>query len=376
MALFLIALLLVYGGVHLYFFLKLKYLFGFGFPVNLIVALFLMFMVVSPILIRVLEQSGWDSWLRHLAFLSYSWMGFIFLSFCFLLVFDVFWVTVFLTGTVQKSEVSGVIRLIYAFAITAGAFICFYGYFEAKTIGVTTVKIKTPIIQSAADSIRIVQISDVHLGLIMREDRLLRILNKVEELAPDILVSTGDLVDGEMNDLHHLSSFLKDINAPYGKFAVTGNHEFYAGIHQATAFIEAAGFRLLRDEAALVKGSILIAGVDDPAEKGFGLNGNQSEMKNMKCFQGDYFRILLKHQPTIAQQNGETPFDLQLSGHTHKGQIAPFNLITALFYPYLAGRYDLGEGHILYVSRGSGTWGPPMRFLSPPEVVAIDLVPG
>jgi hypothetical protein len=226
---------------------------------------------------------------------------------------------------------------------------------------------------NTVNRLRIVQISDVHLGLIVREDRLRTIINVVKELQPDILVSTGDLVDGQINELDGLSDLFKEINPVFGKFAITGNHEFYAGLDQAIAFTEKAGFTLLRGKAVNINGVINIAGVDDRTAERYGLYADINEAKLLSGLDQEVFTLLLKHRPRVHE--GSTGlFDLQLSGHTHKGQIFPFSLVTAMYFPMDSGFINLPARSSLYVSRGTGTWGPPMRFLSPPEITVFDIV--
>jgi predicted MPP superfamily phosphohydrolase len=222
--------------------------------------------------------------------------------------------------------------------------------------------------------VRIVQISDVHLGLLIREPRLARILEKVTAASPDIFISTGDLVDGQTDSLNGVGNLLREIKAPLGKYAVTGNHEFYAGLDRSLKFMKQAGFRVLRGEGTSVAGLINIAGVDDPVVKGYGRSREAPEREILSGLPGDKFTLFLKHRPDV-EKSAEGLFDLQLSGHAHKGQLFPFTFIVRLVFPQIAGLYDLSSGSHLYVSRGSGTWGPPIRFLAPPEVTVIDLVP-
>jgi predicted MPP superfamily phosphohydrolase len=221
---------------------------------------------------------------------------------------------------------------------------------------------------------RIVQISDVHLGLIVRKERLAGIVEKIKAAGPDLLVSTGDLVDGSMDNPETLAAMLKELDVKHGKFAVIGNHEDYAGIRRSVDFIEKAGFTLVRGEAASFLPWLSIAGVDDPAGGSFGNPLQLSEKEILTQIPKDHFSLLLKHRPHV-DESALGHFDLQLSGHTHKGQIFPFTLIIKSLFPIDAGRLDLQDGSTLYVSRGTGTWGPPIRFLSPPEVTVIDLVP-
>jgi predicted MPP superfamily phosphohydrolase len=266
-------------------------------------------------------------------------------------------------------------RLNLFIPLLCAVFILIVGFFEARDIRIEKITLRTPKIPEEVGRLRIAQISDVHAGLIVREERLKRILSSVEEAKPDILVSTGDLVDGQIDNLSSLSEMLRDVNPRYGKYAITGNHEFYAGLQQALLFTEEAGFTLLRGEGVVVGGLINIAGVDDPAGKRYSLYTDVSETELLSKLPREKFTILLKHRP-LVNRDALGFFDLQLSGHTHKGQIFPFNLFTMLYYPEHAGFLPLEGKASLYVSRGSGTWGPPIRFLSPPEVTIIDLLYG
>ncbi|GBE04155.1 putative metallophosphoesterase [bacterium BMS3Abin09] len=248
-----------------------------------------------------------------------------------------------------------------------------YGYYEAGTIRTEHLVIKTTKIPKDKNRFRIVQISDVHLGLIIGEERLRKIIEAIRSADPDLLVSTGDLVDGQIDGLHGLAELFGEIKAPYGKFAVPGNHEYYAGFDKAMEFIRDAGFTILKGVAVNIPRTINIAGVDDPEGMRFGLYKDIRENEILSTLDPNQFTLLLKHRPIIDKVSLGM-FDLQLSGHTHNGQIFPFNLIVQIFFPNISGYFPLKGNSHLYVSRGTGTWGPPIRFLSPPEVTVIDLV--
>jgi hypothetical protein len=179
-------------------------------------------------------------------------------------------------------------------------------------------------------------------------------------------------VDGELDGVAGLAEILRGIPAPRGKFAVLGNHEYYAGIDRAIAFTRESGFTLLRDESVTIGDAVRIAGVDDPAGARFARTGGTSEAALLGNRPDGRFTVLLKHRPQLDPATGGK-FDLQLSGHTHHGQIFPFRLLTRLIYPLLAGDHPAPGGGILHVSRGTGTWGPPMRFLAPPEITVVDI---
>jgi predicted MPP superfamily phosphohydrolase len=281
-----------------------------------------------------------------------------------------------LIGSILRSNLSSYApssRLAFFIPALVTATIAIYGYFEARSISSEHIVITSPKIPKEVKRFTIVQISDVHLGLIVREGRLEKILSKVKEAQPDILVSTGDLVDGQIDDLTGLAELLNAIHPGFGKFAVTGNHEFYAGLDQALRFTERAGFTVLRGEARDVAGFVTIAGEDDPTARYFGGFRGASEQRILAGVSRERLVVLLKHRPVIGEKELGL-VDLQLSGHTHKGQIFPFTYASKAFYPYNAGLVSLPHHFYLYVSRGSGTWGPPIRFLAPPEVTIITLV--
>jgi predicted MPP superfamily phosphohydrolase len=328
--------------------------------------------------VRISEKQGFDLLARYLSYVGYTWMGIIFLLFAFMLSFDIIRLFLYAGELILKIDLSGLkpnalLNFIVPLLLSLG--ISFYGYFEAQNIKTESVTIRTVKIPEAVGRIKIVQISDVHTGLIVREKRLKKILEKVKRAEPDILVSTGDLVDGQINNLAGFSGLFREIEPRFGKFAITGNHEYYAGLEQAVTFTRKAGFTILRGEGITVHDIVTIAGVDDPAGRPYGLYTEVSEKELLSRLNRDKFTVLLKHRPIIDEESAGL-FDLQLSGHTHKGQIFPFSLITKLYYPIHAGYVQNNDGTSLYVSRGSGTWGPPIRFLSPPEITIIELVYG
>jgi len=376
MTLFLLTFFLLYGGMHFYAFMKARAAFAFNTLTGIGVALFMLIMILAPVIVRLSERAGFELFARLMSFAGYTWLGVLFLFVSGSLLIDIYRLLMYSGGLIVKRDLSYLtVSAKYAFLVpfVFSLAIAVYGYFEARDIRVETVTIKTSKIPAEVGRLRIAQISDVHLGLIVREERLKRILKEVKSVNPDILVSTGDLVDGQINKLTGLAEILKSVNPRYGKFAITGNHEFYAGLAQALNFTENAGFKILRGEGLTIPGVINIAGVDDPQAKTYGLYRGKQEKDLLSVFPREEFVLLLKHRP-LVDKSAVGLFDLQLSGHVHKGQIFPFSIITGLYYPTQAGLANLSDISRLYVSRGSGTWGPPIRFLSPPEVTVIDIV--
>jgi uncharacterized protein len=374
LSIFLLTFFLVYGGVHAYFFVKAKGALGLGLPAATCLALFLMLMLIAPILVHVVERGGNEPAARTVAYAGYFWMGFLFFFFCVSLTTDLYRVAFYVASHLSRSEFSRFCltgKVAFLFASCCAVAACFYGYFEAAGVHTERILIKSAKIPASVGRITLVQVSDVHLGLIVRRERLLRLINKIIKANPDILVSTGDLVDGQIDGLGELAAELRRIKPKYGKYAVTGNHEFYAGLDQALDFTRKSGFTILRGETALVGGCLAVAGMDDQAGPGVGRSAS-GENDILERVPRNHFSVVLRHRPIIrASSLGH--FDLQLSGHVHKGQMFPFNLVTFMFYPVRTGYTYLGRGSALYVSRGSGTWGPPMRFLAPPEMTVIVL---
>jgi predicted MPP superfamily phosphohydrolase len=375
LGLFLFTFFLIYGGTHLYFFLKVRGAFAPGIAYSLLLALFLLVMVLSPVLVRALEKEGLELPARLMAYTGYLWMGFLFLFFSASIALDIYHLLLRAVAFLFHRDLAPFFlsqRVALALPLVWGMAATCYGYFEALDIKTERLVIESPKIPRSVGKLTIVQISDLHLGLIVRQERLERVVAQIRGASPDILVSTGDLVDGEINRLTGLAELLGEIRPRYGKFAVTGNHEIYAGLREALAFTGKAGFRVLRGEGAVAGGVVNIAGVDDPVLRRVSNGPPASEKRLLETLDRGIFTLLLKHRPAVEGASLGL-FDLQLSGHVHKGQIFPFNLATHLFYPVKMGFSLQPQGSALYVSRGTGTWGPPIRFLAPPEVTVIEL---
>lgn len=375
MSLFLLTFFVLYGGMHYYGYRKLVGAFTISTPIAVCLILFMAFMVCAPILVRLAERNGLETLAEPLAFAGYSWMGFLFLFCVAAMAVDAVCLLARAGGALLGMDAALIlpnVRQAFTAACLVSLGVAVYGYFEALSPRTEKVVIATSKLPRSIARFTIVQVSDVHLGLIVGGERLRRIIARIEEARPDMLVSTGDLVDGQMNSPGNLAAELAKLNPRYGKFAITGNHEFYAGIDHALDFTRGAGFTVLRGRSVDAGGVLTVAGVDDPAGQSFGTRAIP-EREVLEKSVGEKFVLLLKHRPVVAGDSAGL-FDLQLSGHVHKGQIFPFGLVTRLFYPAGTGFLPVDGSGSLYVSRGTGTWGPPIRFLAPPEVTVIELV--
>lgn len=368
MALVIALFFAVYGGVHVYVFAKFHALFR---ARRWLLTTALALLWLSVLAVEVLAHAGAaPAAVVPLAWVAYVWMGVVFLFFALSLAVDfvAVWARVGNAATLQqwlsepaRSVVVGVAALI----VTSYGLIAAHDV-TVERVTLTTTKLATPL--------RIAQISDLHLGVLTNAQRVQRLVSDVNNLAPDVVVMTGDLVDMQMDHFEKFGAVLAQLHAPRGKYAVFGNHEVFAGLEGARAFIERAGFTLLSNAGVAVDDVINIVGVDDPAVQGLRAVPDIVESTLLAQYNGRRYTVLLKHQPIVAPDS-RGRFDLQLSGHTHGGQIFPFGLLTKIVYRAPMGLSSVAPDSWLYVSRGSGTWGPPMRVLAPPEISLIELVP-
>jgi predicted MPP superfamily phosphohydrolase len=234
----------------------------------------------------------------------------------------------------------------------------------------------------ALSGFTIAQLSDLHVGPTIGERHVRRIVEQVNALRPDLVAITGDLVDGTVDELADAVAPLARLSARHGVFFVTGNHEYYAGVGPWFQELRRLGIRVLRNERVIVGdagASFDLAGVDDySAHRRPGVEYADDVRGALEGRDPDRSLVLLAHQPRTSAVGDavRAGVELQLSGHTHGGQIAPWNLVVAAVFPYVKGLYrHAEEGRVgqVYVSRGTGYWGPPMRLGAPPEIGRIVL---
>ena len=332
----------------------------------------MLIMVVAPILLRLLEQGGHETTARLLAWVAYCWMGLLFFAFSLTVVLAVWELTAWglarLLPVLPALSVYG--RTSAGLVLVVAMVASVYGLFEARSLRVETVPLTTDKLPAGCQRLRIVQVSDLHLGLLLREPALRPVIARLRELQPDLLVVTGDMVDAQINHLAGLSELWQQLNPPLGKYAVLGNHEVYAGLGQSLDFLRASGFTVLRNTFLKAGDTLNLVGVDDPT-----VGSPVAEGALLAAARPGLYTILLKHRSEF-DPSPQGHFDLQLSGHAHRGQLFPFNLLTGRRFPMQDGLDLLPGSGYLYASRGTGTWGPPMRLGSPPEITVFDLTPG
>ncbi len=238
-------------------------------------------------------------------------------------------------------------------------------------IQVKEVPVRVPRLPEALRGLRIVQISDVHIGALLRKEWLQAVVSRIQSLAPDLIAITGDLVDGTVGELAAQVAPLGQLSAPRGVFFVTGNHEYYSGADSWLQHLPTLGIRPLQNERVKLAPGLEIAGINDLSAHGSSAPDLDRALRGRDP---DGALILLAHQPKQFLEAATKDVQLTLSGHTHGGQIWPFSWVVALVQPYVAGLHRRGESQ-LYVSRGTGFWGPPIRVGAPPEITLLKLEP-
>jgi len=223
-------------------------------------------------------------------------------------------------------------------------------------------------------SFKIVAVSDIHLGSIIGEKRISKMVGMINSLKPDLVCIAGDLLDEDPGSViqQDLGSCLDKIDSKFGVYAVTGNHEYIGGIKKALPFFENHGIKVLRDDYVLVDEKIYVVGREDRDSRRFSGIKRKSIKEIMKGVDKSKPIILMDHQPFHLQETNNSGIDLQISGHTHHGQIWPLQLITKRIFEKSWG-YVKKNGVHYYVSSGFGTWGPPVRIGNRPEIVEINI---
>lgn len=252
--------------------------------------------------------------------------------------------------------------------------IAFFCTISADYEGKKIPQIKTTTIFSdkITENKKIIVLSDLHLSRTISPEKIKDIVQKTNEQQPDAVLLVGDIIDDDVQYVKPLINILKNLSAPDGIFFTTGNHEFYVGYEQSVHLIKTAGFKALENEAIAINDSFYIGGVPDiPSSRRFHHSANVKEA--FKDVPPSAFRLLMSHTPVLYTP--DDPIDFIVSGHTHGGQIFPFHIFSWLYnHHYLAGLYQIDDKKQIYVSRGTGQWGPQMRFLAPAEISVIHII--
>jgi predicted MPP superfamily phosphohydrolase len=393
-AVFMLVALGILGGMHAYLWLRLVRDPALPDAWRRLLSVLLALLAIGIPVGLILGRSATGRLARIAPIAAATWLGVAFLLFCSVAAFDL----VRLAGaglgflldwirTRPEPPADPERRVVLARALAGGAALVAGG---ASAIGarsalgpaqIEEVPITLERLPAALSGFTIAQISDLHVGPTIRDKEVRRVVEQTNAMKPDLVAITGDLVDGGVAELGGIIAELANLKARHGVVFVTGNHEYYSGAEPWMAELRRLGVRVLSNERVRVGdagASFDLAGVDDwrfttsehpggyPAALARALAGRDPERS----------LVLLQHQPRGMDEAVGAGVELQLSGHTHGGQIVPFNLLVSFAYPYVAGLYRhrtaAGRGQI-FVSRGTGFWGPPLRLGAPPEIAKVIL---
>ena len=368
----------IFSAMNLYIFWRMRAAFGPG-KWQWAVLLLMAGMVYLFTQRRAVIGSPWESAVHTVSLL---WVGVILITVTWVFALDAARLASWVVDSLAGTRLGHFLRPPRSMAFVLGMclLLSVYAVFEAMSIRTVHLTIPANKLPPGLNRLRLVVLSDVHInGLAGVSFRLNRIVEAAKTTDADILISLGDLADTDMRKKTREAELLRSIPARIGKFAVLGNHEAYSGMENAIRFTEDAGFRVLRSEVARA-GGIDIVGVDDPVFISGGTKEEEAVCRELLHSLGadretGKFILLLRHRP--GKHVGMAGlFDLQLSGHTHGGQIWPAWIFTKWANGFSSGMAVVHGEHgtsRMYVSRGSGAWGPPMRLFTPPEVTVIDL---
>jgi hypothetical protein len=251
-----------------------------------------------------------------------------------------------------------------------------YGLYESHRLPrVKEIVVPLRNLPLALEDLRIVQITDLHIGPTLKKNFLDKVVQRVNSLNPDIIALTGDLVDGSFAKLRNEVAPIGNLKSRYGNFFVTGNHEYYSGVWDWLEEVKKLGFLALNNENVILKiknAELVLAGVTDFTAGTMYPAHRTSPAKALQGTKGNLIKILLAHQPKSITESVKEDVDLQISGHTHGGQFLPWNFFVSLDQPYTYGLHRRDHTWI-YVSRGTGYWGPPLRLGAPSEITLIKL---
>lgn len=339
------------------------------------VVIFLL-LALSFILAEFTEKSGITCGNRFLALTGAYWLAF--LLYCILLIAcidivraaDFFFHFLPAAEQLRSAHMPQKLMAIVAglsLAVTAA------GSYVAANPAVKTVDLYIDKAKTGDPYLDIIMVSDLHLGNIITKKHLERLVNRINEYSPDIVLLPGDFFDENLKPViqDNMGGLIESIKSRYGIYAVTGNHEYIGGVEEAVAYMRKHGIRVLRDESVVADG-LVITGREDRSAKRFGGRARRDLGELVKEIDTGMPVLVMDHQPFNIRESADCGIDLHISGHTHNGQLWPVNFITDRIYDVAYGYALVNKTHV-YVSDGYGTWGPPVRTSSRPELVLLRL---
>jgi predicted MPP superfamily phosphohydrolase len=337
---------------------------------------FTIFLLLSSAFIigKVIEARNSSVFSDVLNIIGGFWMAFMLYGFLFLFLSDILSLVLRITRVIDQGNIHVYRKWAFIITLAVSFTLITAGFINALLPKISRYDIK--INKSAGDvkELRVAAVSDIHLGSIIRKRSIRELSEILHDLNPDVVFLLGDIVDGEMGPVLR-DDLLRYFTCPKcndGLYAITGNHEFIGGASKTIPYIESKGIRLLKDELVTIEGGIQVAGRIDRDGRRFYGKERMPLTDLLKNADTAKPIILLDHQPFNLDETVNSGVDLQLSGHTHNGQMWPLNYLTDRIYELGHGYLKKGNTHFI-VSSGFGIWGPRVRLGSRPEVLMITL---
>ncbi len=361
--------LLVWIGVNIYLYNSLKHFFCSDAARKIFLAVYI-FLSLSFVLGRFLEKYSYTASVVPItagsvffAFVLYAFVGAITID-TLNLIFKLSG-----RGILCPIKIKSIIVVLFSAVVCTAGFINSFNFAVRELVIYTEKKIPS-------DGFKIAYASDLHLGHIVGKRKLSFLVDKFNEFSPDAVILGGDTIDEDIEPVRRkrLNRKLSEIKSRYGTFAILGNHEYIGGADEARGYLLSNGIKLLIDSTVEFPEDIIIAGRDDLMRNSYADAKRKSISEIIMKPQSDKFSILVDHQPKNLDEAEKHAIDLQLSGHTHHGQMFPFNFVTSAIYEVSTGYMKRGKTSY-YVSSGFGTWGPPVKLFRRPEIVLIRIIP-
>ena len=366
----------VYGAVNYYIFITGWHAIPHRSYTSTVYTAVFLVLSLSFIAGRFLERKVLNRFSSLLVWIGSFWLGAMVYFLLFSVFFDIIRAVNFFFpfySTEPRLKYSELKFLLFICVLAAVFVTVSLGFINARIprIKKLEIKISKP---SKFNGLKIAAATDIHLGTIVSRLMLEKIVKLINSLEADIVLLPGDVVDEDIGPVikQNLGETLRKIKSKYGIYAITGNHEYIGGVGPACKYLEEHGINMLRDEYVLIENEIYIAGREDRSIKQFSGRIRKPLEEIMNGIDKSKPIILMDHQPVKLIEAEKNGVDLQLSGHTHHGQLWPFNFITKKVYELSRGYKTRGSTQY-YVSCGAGTWGPPIRTGSKPEIIEIEL---
>jgi hypothetical protein len=373
---FLSIVLTIYTAANYYVFRRAYQALPDNFNLKLVFTVIFFLLYTSYFAARFLEKATDSSIITALIWVGSIWLAALLYFFLIVLMLDIFRVInhyfhifpQFLTINWEKTKH---ITLIVSILIVV--LILTVGYFNNLYPSVKKLNLVIEKKSSQLNSLKIVLASDIHLGTTIQKQKIHELVKLINNETPDIVLFAGDILDEDPKYVirTNLGEPLKNIRSKYGIYTITGNHEYIGGVSNSANYITNLGIHLLRDTMVTIDNNFYLIGREDLSANRWG-----QKRKNLQDFfakiNDDLPIILMDHQPFNLRQNAEYPIDLQVSGHTHHGQLFPFNFITRAIYEQSYGYMKIKKTNF-FVSSGYGLWGPPIRTINRPEIIVINI---